>query len=666
MGRGRRFFMVLAVSALACAGVTGGSTEGVAAEPEPECTVNCDCPQGEFCFYGKCTLDLNMPVYCCDKSGCPPGALCLDGDGNRSRCGEDPTYRCDTVCDCGPAHCCKDNKCLRDLDDPYLYDPDAIGSPCATGVDPTYCMTRECQSGYAAYATAGTVDDFRCLSPFTGFVQDNCDQRCFYSGDCQYGQSCVDRAALPDLHPGALATSEAGVCASNSAAEAVYGYSVSDLLPACTRNLAPGSRCEAGWRPGNVFLIERVVGLSDSCGNGICDFALLETGATCPADCSCGDGFCDTSEVGSCVDCGFCTDAGCDLEKVMPAEWLTLSACGDGVCQHTGTIPETMVNCPLDCDNGPPVADAGPDQLHEWVEGGVPVTLDGSGSTDPDGDALTYTWSGGFAAGSVAGPNPAVTFGEPGQFPVTLTVDDGNGLLSTDTMLVDVNEPPVADADGPYLAAFDESITLIGGGSSDPEGGALTFAWTVEAGVIDIATSVTATYTASSIAGIYEIALQVTDEVGLISTDTTSVVIYDPSGGFVTGGGWIESPLDAYKPDPSLTGEATFGFVSKYKKGAIVPTGNTEFQFHVGDLNFHSSEYDWLVATGSDYAKFKGTGTINGSGEYKFMLWAGDADPDTFRIKIWTEDEFGVETVIYDNGFDQAIGGGSIVIHAKK
>ena len=47
------------------------------------------------------------------------------------------------------------------------------------------------------------------------------------------------------------------------------------------------------------------------------------------------------------------------------------------------------------------------------------------------------------------------------------------------------------------------------------------------------------------------------------------------------------------------------------------------------------------------------------------MLWAGDDMPDTFRIRIWEEDESGVETDVYDNGFDQAIGGGSIVIHTK-
>ncbi|MDX1664048.1 MAG: hypothetical protein R3272_09655 [Candidatus Promineifilaceae bacterium] len=57
---------------------------------------------------------------------------------------------------------------------------------------------------------------------------------------------------------------------------------------------------------------------------------------------------------------------------------------------------------------------------------------------------------------------------------------------------------------------------------------------------------------------------------------------------------------------------------------------------------------------------------------YKFQVWAGDDDPDTFRIKIWDEYDGGTEFLFYDNGFDgsgyesgQPISGGSIVIHSK-
>jgi hypothetical protein len=83
-------------------------------------------------------------------------------------------------------------------------------------------------------------------------------------------------------------------------------------------------------------------------------------------------------------------------------------------------------------------------------------------------------------------------------------------------------------------------------------------------------------------------------------------------------------------------------------------------------LNFHSSNYQWLVVNqGGSRAQFKGSGTINGTGDYKFMLRAVDGEPDTFWLQIWEEisDE---ELLIYDNGSDQSIGGGSIVIQTGK
>jgi hypothetical protein len=173
---------------------------------------------------------------------------------------------------------------------------------------------------------------------------------------------------------------------------------------------------------------------------------------------------------------------------------------------------------------------------------------------------------------------------------------------------------------------------------------------------------------------VYSVQFTVADTNDQFATSTYEfLVVYDPNGGFVTGGGWIDSPSGAYKSEPGLTGKATFGFVSKYKKGATVLIGNTEFQFQVADLNFHSDTYDWLVVNqNGTNAQFKGEGTINGAGEYKFMIWAGDGSPDTFRIKIWPEDGSGADFV-YDNGFEgsgyengQPIDDGGIVVHAQK
>ena len=122
--------------------------------------------------------------------------------------------------------------------------------------------------------------------------------------------------------------------------------------------------------------------------------------------------------------------------------------------------------------------------------------------------------------------------------------------------------------------------------------------------------------------------------------------------------------------------KARVGFMSKYKRGQTEPTGQTQFRFKAAGLDFHSDSYQWLVIAGHK-AMYKGTGTINGEGEYDFMLSAIDAkltpstDVDLFRIKIWEVDN--ADAVIYDNAagaIDDAdpttvLGGGSIVIHKK-
>ena len=115
--------------------------------------------------------------------------------------------------------------------------------------------------------------------------------------------------------------------------------------------------------------------------------------------------------------------------------------------------------------------------------------------------------------------------------------------------------------------------------------------------------------------GEYTVMVRVTDKDGGVGVGvaTNYIVIYDASGGFVTGGGWIESPAGAYVADPSLTGKAKFGLVSRYKRGATKPTGNTHFNFAAGGLSFDSDTYDWLVVNqGGANAQFKGVGTING------------------------------------------------------
>jgi PKD repeat protein len=177
--------------------------------------------------------------------------------------------------------------------------------------------------------------------------------------------------------------------------------------------------------------------------------------------------------------------------------------------------------------------------------------------------------------------------------------------------------------------------------------------------------------------GIYTVKLTVTDSQGAFDTKSITyyIVIYDPNGGFVTGGGWIVSPAGAFVADPQAAGRANFGFVSKYQKGATAPSGHTEFQFQAGNLNFKSTKYEWLTIAGAR-AQYKGEGTINGTGNYKFILTAidgqvnGGGGTDKFRIKI-TNAVTGA--IVYDNQMGMGddgnpttvLGGGSIVIHSK-
>jgi len=77
-------------------------------------------------------------------------------------------------------------------------------------------------------------------------------------------------------------------------------------------------------------------------------------------------------------------------------------------------------------------------------------------------------------------------------------------------------------------------------------------------------------------------------------------------------------------------------------RGRTVPTGETEFQFHAASFQFNSAVYEWLVVSGA-LAQYKGSGTINGAGDYAFMLTAidgqlpGGGGVDKLRIKIWNK-----------------------------
>ncbi len=145
------------------------------------------------------------------------------------------------------------------------------------------------------------------------------------------------------------------------------------------------------------------------------------------------------------------------------------------------SLPAT-VSITVDSINDAPVAEAGPAQTVFVTD---TVTLDGSGSTDIDGDALTYAWSffsvpagSGASLSSLTAVMPTFVIDLPGDYVVELIVSDGTLFSVADTVTISTdNSPPVADAGADQSAFVTDTVFLDGTGSSDVDGDPLTYAW---------------------------------------------------------------------------------------------------------------------------------------------------------------------------------------------
>lgn len=350
------------------------------------------------------------------------------------------------------------------------------------------------------------------------------------------------------------------------------------------------------------------------------------------------------------------------------------------------TPPTTQNETTQVCANSPPVADAnGPYEGNE----GAGVTLDASGTFDPDGDSLTYLWT---VAGSplcddLSSITPICEWPDNGVYAVCVTANDGqvdSGEACTTATIYNV-PPDLVSLSGPSdPVAIGVPITVEGSftdpGIADTHTTFCDWGDLTNSAVTNTETLGSGTFEADHDyveAGVYTVACTVTDDDGDFDVEFFQyVVVFDPNAGFVTGGGWFDSPAGAFIPDPTMTGTATFGFVSKYRRGRILPEGETEFHFNAGGIHFHSDTYEWLVLAGAK-AIYKGVGMINGAGNFGFMIKALDEEltpstsVDLFSIKIWDKD-FG-DMVVYDNSLGDdmdadpttAIGSGDILIHKK-
>jgi PKD repeat protein len=182
-------------------------------------------------------------------------------------------------------------------------------------------------------------------------------------------------------------------------------------------------------------------------------------------------------------------------------------------------------------DNEPPVAEAnGP----YFAEVGEEIMFDSSGSYDPDGDMLTYTWD--FGDGNISyDVNPTHTYTYEHDFTVTLVVSDGqldSEPASTTATITSAgeNQAPIADvAEESITVKRNDPVVLDASGSYDPDGDPISFAWQLISGTppitLENADTAVASFTAPNVAKVWEFQVTVTDIHGAIATATVTITV---------------------------------------------------------------------------------------------------------------------------------------------
>ncbi len=285
------------------------------------------------------------------------------------------------------------------------------------------------------------------------------------------------------------------------------------------------------------------------------------------------------------------------------------------------------------------------------VASSEPLSGTGDGDTAPDWEIV--------AANLVRLRAERAGTGNGRIYTIAVTCTDGSGNATTKTTAVVVAHNIIAPLSG---AAFKINTPVNFAGTFwDVPGKTHTAQWDfgglTTPGIVTEPRglsngTVKGTYIFSA-PGVYKITMKLTDDTGFVTPVTTAgdleaiVVIYDPSGGYTIGGGWVPIAAGSYPAQPSLSGKLGFGFNSKYTKAAN-PKGTALVRFALGDFEFSSLNYDYLAISGSK-AQFKGFGQINGDAGYNFILTVidgGTSGGDKFRIKIWKKT---TGAVVFDN-----------------
>jgi PKD repeat protein len=180
-------------------------------------------------------------------------------------------------------------------------------------------------------------------------------------------------------------------------------------------------------------------------------------------------------------------------------------------CSSDGSNSQKTINPPIAIAGGP--YSGAP---------GTAIQFSGSGSSDPQGEALTYSWSFGDGGTSTLA-NAQHTYTAAGTYAVTLTVTDTSSMSGQATTKAIVGAPPVANPGGPYTGFYYTPLTFNGSGSSDPQGEALSYSWNFgDDSAAGTGVAPTHTYTGT---GPYKVTLTVTDTSGFPASASTTVTL---------------------------------------------------------------------------------------------------------------------------------------------
>lgn len=314
------------------------------------------------------------------------------------------------------------------------------------------------------------------------------------------------------------------------------------------------------------------------------------------------------------------------IENVAPTAYFTLTA---SVIDEGQDIMASFANV-----QDPSVADTAAGFLYSY---------------DCESDGL-------FEASEVAADNYACHYADEGAFTVLARIQDKDGGATDYTANVTVNN--VAPTVGPITAQLAPVLInteiSVSADYSDPGVlDTLTAVWDWGDGSSEVTplpdtngtVAATHTYTAT---GVYIVTLTVTDSAGDSGTAAFEyIVVYDPAGGATNGSGWFFSPPDSYSGDPALNLKGRLGFVVSYRRFLPEPSGNFRFTIQPADVHLNGAGFDWLVVSGTT-AIFQGYGTLDGSGDYGFVVTVRDYGEtnDVVRVRIWNRQ---TGEVLYDS-----------------